>query len=132
MKNFFRLSMLSASLFALMAGAQTSPVVPDPLTLPSPRPSSKGAYQYGIEMLKLDRAWAITKGRAHVSTVDAGFAPHAELSPGIDGNYRIHVSQAPKLPADLSTYFHATLVGGVLAARGFDGTGISGACAWIR
>ena len=111
-------------------GAQTTPPVADPLALPVPRPASKGAYQYGIEMLKLDRAWNITKGRAHVSTVDTGFIAHPELSPGIDGNFRTHLSQTAQQPASIPNYYHATLAAGVLAARGFDGKGMSGACPW--
>ena len=113
-----------------MAMAQTAPLVPDPLTLPTPRPASKGAYQYGIEMLKLDRAWAITKGRAHVSIVDTGFIAHPDLTNGIDGNFRSHLSQTAQRGGGIPNVFHATMVAGVLAARGFDGKGVSGACPW--
>ncbi len=128
--NFFcKFSALLVFLLPVIANAQLSPLVADPLALPTPRPASKGAYQWGIEMLKLDKAWAITKGRAHVSIVDTGFVPHPELSPGIDGNFRSHLSQTVELPG-IPNVFHATMVAGVLAARGFDGKGISGACAW--
>ncbi len=131
MKLFCKLSASLAVLFSVATSAQTSPVVPDPLALPTPRPASKGAYQWGLEMLKFDKAWAITKGRAHVSTVDTGFFSHPELSSGIDGNFRSHLSQTTERPDVRSpNQFHATLAAGALAARGFDGNGISGACAW--
>ena len=131
MKYFCRFSAAIVLLFSVVASAQTSPIVPDPLTLPTPRPASKGAYQWGIEMLKLDRAWAITKGRAHISTVDTGFISHPELTPGVDGNFRSHLSQTTeRLGGPSNNQFHATMVAGVVAARGFDGKGISGACAW--
>ncbi len=131
MKCFSRPLVSLAFLFSMAASAQTSPLVPDPLTLPTPRPASKGAYQWGIEMLKLDKAWAITKGRAHVSTVDTGFFSHPELSPGVDGNFRSHLSQTTERSGGpTNNQFHATLAAGVMAARGFDGKGISGACAW--
>jgi hypothetical protein len=110
--------------------AQLAPPVSDPLTLPSPRPASKGAYQWGVEILKLDKAWALTKGRAHLAIVDTGFAMHPELKPGADGNYREHLSQADVIGEPPGNQYHATMVATTLAARGFDGIGISGACPW--
>ncbi|MEP7154225.1 MAG: S8/S53 family peptidase [Betaproteobacteria bacterium] len=79
-------------------------------------------------MLKFDRARALTKGRAHISIVDTGYVDHPELQPGLDGNLRLHISQplseAPSPPPN----YHATMVASVMAARGFDGKGISGGC----
>lgn len=132
MKYFCSLSAALFTLASAVASAQTAPLVPDPFTLPTPRPASKGAYQYGIEMLKFDRAWAITKGRAHVATIDTGFIPHPDLVSGIDGNFRSHLSQTfqPASGNPNANAYHATMAASVLAARGFDGKGIAGACAW--
>jgi serine protease len=127
------LSLVLSLLFSsLIADAQPVVVTPDPLALPVARPASKGAYQWGAEMLRMDAAWALTKGRAHLSIVDGGFANHPELAPGLDGNYRAHLSQLD--PAitnrEQASYFHGLMTAGVMAARGFNGTGISGACPW--
>lgn len=97
----------------------------DPFAVPTPRPASPGAYQWGMEMLRFDRAWAITRGRAHVSLADQGFIrPNPDLLAGLDGPLRPHVSQ----PMSTVDRYHGTMTLGVLAARGNNGAGISGAC----
>ena len=47
-------------LAAALLVASTLAAAEDPLTLPTPRPS-KGAYQYGVEMLGLDNGATITR-----------------------------------------------------------------------
>jgi subtilisin family serine protease len=111
---------LLALVLAPMAIAQS-----DPFALPSPRPASPGAYQWGLEMLRFERAWAVTKGRAHVAMPEKGaIAPHEDLASGLDGPLRPHISDT--LAED--ALYHSTMTVGVLAARGFNGKGISGAC----
>jgi hypothetical protein len=118
---------LFTSLFCFTSQVQAQQ--PDPLAKPATPTASKGAYQYGIEMLRFDAAWQLTKGRAHIAAVDGGMLEHPELQPGIDGNFRKHMSRygpAPTVPP----IYHAMLTIGVMAARGFNGVGISGGCAW--
>jgi hypothetical protein len=121
------LSLLLASLACGAALAQPAPSpAPDPLSLPTPRPSA-AAYQWGIEMLKFDRAWAITRGRAHIAVVDiTAIADHEDLGTGIDGPLRPHLSQT--MLSRQPTRYHSTMVVGVAAARGMNGKGISGGC----
>ena len=110
-------------LAALQAGAALAQS--DPFALPTPRPTSKGAYQWGMEMLRFDGAWAITRGRAHVSLADQGFIrPNPDLGAGLDGPLRPHVS----MPMNPIERYHGHMTLGVLAARGNNGAGISGAC----
>jgi subtilisin family serine protease len=100
----------------------------DPFTLPDPRPASAGAYQYGVEMLRLHEAWALTRGRTHIAIVDGGqIDDHPDLRSGLHGNIRRHLSQ-PIADVRGENYFHAMLTTGLIAARGFNGTGITGAC----
>jgi serine protease len=122
---------LLVSLCGQAALAQQT-IAPDPFGLPTPRPASKGAYQWGNEMLRMEGAWRLTKGRAHLSIIDAGFANHPELQPGIDGNYRAHLSALDPAVTnrEQANYFHGLMTMGVMAARGFNGTGITGACPW--
>jgi hypothetical protein len=102
---------------------------PDPLTAPATPNASKGAYQWGIEMLRFDAAWRLTKGRVHIAAADSGMLEHPELQPGIDGNFRQHMSKYSTTPTTWGG-FHAFLTNSVMAARGFNGQGISGACPW--
>jgi serine protease len=108
------------------AAVQTAAAQADPLSLPTPRPASAGAYQWGLEMLRFDRAWALTKGRAHLAMSEKGaIAPHDDLGSGLGGPLRPHISQDMDAQPIL---FHSTMTTGVLAARGFNGVGIAGAC----
>ncbi|QJR15052.1 S8 family serine peptidase [Usitatibacter palustris] len=121
-------ALLAVCALASIAYAQT-----DPLSLPTPRPSP-GAYQWGIEMLKFDKAWEITRGRAHLAFSERDeIGEHEDLRAGIDGPLRRHISM-PMAPPSANpdgsgaAIYHATLTVGVAAARGQNGRGISGAC----
>ncbi|APV51295.1 hypothetical protein BWI17_17345 [Betaproteobacteria bacterium GR16-43] len=115
-----RFLIVAAALSACVVHAQL-----DPLTLPSPRPVSKGQYQYGIEMLRLDRAWELTRGRAPIAITDGGLVfPHEDLRSGLEGNVRLHIS----VTGPAQNAYHATMVAGVAVARGFNGKGVTGAC----
>ncbi len=125
--RFMVLIAAAASILAPQAKAQEL----DPLLKPQSASSSVGSYQYGATMLKLDGAWDLTKGRAHVAIVDAGMQlTHPDLQGGINGNLRVHRSQLYPGTSPISNNHHGLLVAGVLAARGFNGFGISGACPW--
>jgi hypothetical protein len=129
MKPLLSASLLRAllAMFASHALAQPAPTpAPDPFSMLAAS-ASAGASQWGIAMLKFDRAWAITRGRGHIAFADTGvILPHEDLASGIDGPLRLHVSQ--DLTGALSWRYHATLTVGVAAARGMNGRGISGAC----
>src|SRR6188768_2749849 len=118
----FALGLLA--LIASMAHAQQL----DPLTLPTPRPASKGQYQYGVEMLKLDRAWTLTHGRAPLAIVDGGLMlPHEELGSGLEGNVRYHLSETV-MDTNPRNSYHSMMVTGAIVARGFNGKGVTGSC----
>lgn len=110
------------------AGAKESPPAPpfDPFWVT--RAASPGAWQWGVELLRLDKAWQLTRGRSHLAIVDGGLmTAHEDLLSGIDGNLRLHVSQPMTDPVRPTSY-HAMMVAGVVAARGFNNKGIAGAC----
>jgi serine protease len=116
----------AALLCTMQAQAQTT----DPFLKPQSASSSVGTYQYGATMLKLDRAWDLTKGRAHIAMVDEGAQlTHPDLQGGINGNLRVHRSALLTGPIRGDNH-HGLLVAGVLAARGFNGVGVAGACPW--
>ncbi|QJR09721.1 hypothetical protein DSM104443_00771 [Usitatibacter rugosus] len=118
-----RRRLLFLAFAALQAGAVLAQS--DPFAVPLPRPASPGAYQWGMEMLRFDRAWAITRGRAHVSLADQGFIrPNPDLGSGLEGPLRPHLS----MPMNPIERYHGHMTLGVLAARGNNGAGISGAC----
>jgi hypothetical protein len=123
-------SRLVGALLAVSAASAVAQPAPtpgaDPFSMPAAG-TSPGAWQWGIAMLKFDRAWAITRGRSHIAFADTGvIQPHEDLASGIDGPLRLHVSQ--DMTGALSWRYHATLTVGVAAARGMNGRGISGAC----
>jgi serine protease len=121
----------SALVFLLAVTAPSHAQVADPLQKPPSGSSSVGAYQYGIGMLKLDQAWELTRGRAHIAVVDVGAKGlHPELEGGINGNFRAHRSAIFTGVSPLPGNYHGLIVAGAVAARGFNGTGISGACPW--
>jgi hypothetical protein len=124
-----RLVVLASLAVACAVHAQPAPSpAADPLSLPLPRPASKGAYQWGIEALRFDLAWSITRGRAHIAFPDIGpIADHEDLRSGIDGPLRLHLSEVVPDPAVASRY-HSMMTIGVAAARGANGHGIAGAC----
>lgn len=129
-----RACQLALTVYGIVGFSADASAQLDPLALPSPRPASKGAYQWGVEALRLGVAWGLTKGRAHVSISDVGYDVHSELQSGIDGNYRAHFSHVSPLvsivDATRNGNFHGMLIAGVLAGRGFDGRGTAGACPW--
>src|SRR5262245_15124383 len=87
-------SLLAALGCTVLLLASASHAQTDPLSLPSPRPSP-GAYQWGIEMLKFDKAWEITRGRAHLAFSERDeIGPHEDLQTGLDGPLRRHISMA--------------------------------------
>lgn len=113
---------------ALFAASQVNAQTPDPFLKPQSASSSVGSYQYGVTMLNLDRAWDLTKGRAHIAMVDVGVQfTHPDLQGGVNGNLRAHRSA---LVSFGGSSHHGLLVAGVLAARGFNGVGVTGACPW--
>jgi serine protease len=97
----------------------------DPLSQPSSTTASPGSYQYGIGLLKLDKAWALTRGRTSIALIDVGFTVHPDLASGIDGNLRSHLSSSLFSQPGMH---HGLAVAGVMAARGGNGIGIQGAC----
>jgi serine protease len=119
----------SAFFVSVILTGAASAQSPDPFAKPQSASSSPGSYQYGIGMLKLDRAWELTRGRAHIAIVDAGatFA-HPDLQGGINGNLRTHRSKLATSATSVKDYYHGLLVAGVMAARGFNGEGVTGAC----
>jgi serine protease len=130
-KRLMDCSAVAAFVFVIQAQAQTQTQTPDPLLKPQSASVSVGTYQYGATMLKLDRAWDLTKGRAHIAMVDVGAQfTHPDLQGGINGNLRVHRSALYNGGLGGGGNHHGLLVAGVLAARGFNGVGVSGACPW--
>nr|WP_296065537.1 S8 family serine peptidase [uncultured Actinoplanes sp.] len=91
------------------------------------RPDDPGyARQWGLVKTRVNQAWSAGRGngRVVIAVVDTGVSPVADLAgrvlPGHD-----FVNDDDNAADDNG---HGTMAAGVIAAAGYDGTGVAGAC----
>jgi serine protease len=115
-------------------------------------PSNPGTYQWGMLRMNMPGAWSQTRGSAYLGAVDfavplfseqpwyfgncnsasgatvASF--HCDLADNLRPQFSVATSALNSIPDSANQSQHGTHVTGIMAARGDNSFGVSGACPW--